>query len=210
MANKHPFWLIITGVICLLAVDVRPAGAIVAGDETGSPPDSPSNPYNHITSSGRLIDNSDTSIPFGGVGSINAQIGVGTGTVLSRWHVLTAGHVLDGASLVPLLTGEGPFPERPIFWHFPAYLEAYDRQKQGTWRSTPWGAVHQGDYKLIEFFEDGHLELYNLRDDIGEQNNLADDLPEKREELHQALVAWRAAVKAPVPTKLNPQYKPGG
>ena len=119
------------------------------------------------------------------------------------------GHTLDGVSLLPLLIQEGEFPaRRPLFWHFPAYLEA-DRSVPGPWRTTPAGAIRLGDYKLIEFFEDGRQELYNLREDIGEQHDLASRQPEKTRELLATLRAWRDAVNAPVPTEPNPEYHPG-
>ena len=87
MNNRYLSRLLIAGTICLLAVCVQPAEAIVAGSATGSPPDSPAN---------RVIDNNDLGSPFGGVGSVNAQsFGNGTGIPLSRWHVLTAGHILE-------------------------------------------------------------------------------------------------------------------
>ncbi len=61
--------------------------------------------------------------------------------------------------------------------------------------------VQVGDWKLMEFLEDGRLELYNLGDDIGETKNLAKEMPEKAKELHDRLVTWRAEVNAPMPTK---------
>ena len=64
--------------------------------------------------------------------------------------------------------------------------------------------VQAGDWKLMEFLEDGRLELYNLRDDIGEKKNLATTNPEKRQELYAKLLAWRASVSAPMPTKNTP------
>lgn len=118
-----------------------------------------------------------------------------------------SGHIVDGESLVPLLREEGRPEREMMFWHFPAYLEA-DRSVVGPWRTTPVGAVRKGDWKLIEFFEDGRLELYNLRDDIGEERNLADERPDKRDELYADLVAWRRSVDAPVPTEPNPEYEP--
>ena len=84
-----------------------------------------------------------------------------------------------------------------IFWHFPGYLGA----GAGSWRTTPAGAIRSGDWKLHEFFEDGRLELYNLRDDLGEQHNLAAKLPEKARELHDRLLAWRQDLKAPMPAR---------
>jgi arylsulfatase A-like enzyme len=117
------------------------------------------------------------------------------------------GQVLDGLSIVPLLRGEKTLNRKAIFWHFPAYLEPYN-DKQWPWRATPAGAIRQGDFKLIEFFEDGKIELYNLKSDLGEKNNLAETMPEKAEELHQTLIEWRKIVDAPVPTEKNPDYDP--
>jgi hypothetical protein len=68
--------------------------------------------------------------------------------------------------------------------------------------------VRIGDYKLMEFFETGALELYDLRADIGEQVNLVDSLPEVAARLHETMVAWRATVGAVVPSEANPAYQP--
>jgi hypothetical protein len=65
-----------------------------------------------------------------------------------------------------------------------------------------------GDWKLIEWFETGRRELYNLNEDLGETNNLAETHPDKLQELHQAMIRWRKAVEAPIPTTPNPQYDP--
>jgi arylsulfatase A-like enzyme len=118
-----------------------------------------------------------------------------------------SGHILDGESLIPLLTRSGNLIRNAIFWHFPAYLEPYN-DSQWPWRTTPAGAVRKDDWKLIEFFEDGSLELYNLKDDIGETNDLAKTKPAKAKELHKMLVEWRKSVNAPVPTEKNPKYAP--
>ncbi len=114
---------------------------------------------------------------------------------------------LDGVSLVPLLRGDGPLEDRALFWHFPAYLEAY-RGMSVPWRTTPAAAVRQGAYKLIEFFESGRLELYDLEADIGEQNDLAEAMPREVEKLYKRMKAWRQTVNAPVPRELNPDYDP--
>ena len=111
---------------------------------------------------------------------------------------------LDGESLVPLMTQKGNLKRDAIFWHFPAYLQG----GAGTWRTTPGGVIRSGDWKLIEYFEDSSLELYNLREDIGETRNLAETRPEKAKELHDRLVAWRKTVGAPVPTERNPKFDP--
>jgi len=118
-----------------------------------------------------------------------------------------SGHLLDGESIVNLLKGAASLKRKAIFWHFPAYLEPYN-ERQRPWRTTPAGAVRQGDWKLIEFFEDGKVELYNLKDDIGEKNDLAETMPAKAKELQRLLVEWRKSVNAPVPTEKNPLYNP--
>lgn len=116
-------------------------------------------------------------------------------------------HLLDGKSLMPLLLEEGGLHRSDLYWHFPAYLEAYKGMK-GAWRTTPAGAVRSGDYKLIEFFEDGRLELYDLKEDPGEENDLSMIRQRKRDELHEKLKKWRKSTKAPVPSEPNPAYDP--
>ncbi|HUG93789.1 MAG TPA: sulfatase [Planctomycetaceae bacterium] len=109
-----------------------------------------------------------------------------------------AGSPLDGVSLVGLVTSEQSGLDREaVYWHFPGYLGS----GRGTWRTTPVGVVRAGDWKLLEFFEDGRLELYNLREDVGERNNLADQQPEKAKQLQGWLSGWREALKAPMPAK---------
>lgn len=117
------------------------------------------------------------------------------------------GQPLDGENLLPLLTQTGRLKRGALFWHFPAYLQRY-RGMRSPWRTTPAGAVRAGNYKLIEFFEDNRLELYDLEKDIGETTNLAASMPAKTRELHRLLKAWRSSLHAPVPTKKNPRYDP--
>jgi arylsulfatase A-like enzyme len=107
-----------------------------------------------------------------------------------------AGIVLDGTSYAGLLAGRTPDPARaPLFWLYPGYLG----QGRNGWRTTPAGAIRAGDWKLLEFFEDGHLELYNLREDIGERRNLAGQQANRAAALRAQLAAWREQVKAPMP-----------
>ncbi len=114
---------------------------------------------------------------------------------------------LDGKGFFNLLYNHPPtFEERALFWHFPAYLEGYRGAKQ-LWRQTPASAIRLGDWKLIETFETGELELYHLAADIGEIKNLVKENPDKTKELYDALKNWRAEVNAPVPTTKNPDYK---
>ncbi len=106
-------------------------------------------------------------------------------------------HTIDGMSLMPLLTDAGTPQERALYWHYPHY------SNQG---GTPTGAIRQGDYKLIEFFEDGSAELYNLADDIGEENDLSDEMPEKVQVMRSRLHSWRESVNAQMPAP-NPNYE---
>ena len=116
------------------------------------------------------------------------------------------GYKLDGASLVPLLKdADAQLGRKAIHWHFPCYLQGYT-ERHGPFRTTPAGALRAGDWKLIEYFEDGTLELYNLAKDIGEKKNLAKAEPAKLQELHQLMKDWRKQMKAPVPSTPNPQY----
>ena len=131
-------------------------------------------------------------------------------TILERASVpIPQGKLLDGVSIMSLLKREGDLDREAIFWHFPAYLQGKAKgARDEHFRTRPAGAVRAGDFKLIEYFEDDDLELYNLADDISEENNLVDAMPEKAAELHKLLLDWRQEVNAPVPTELNPEYDP--
>ncbi|MCX6904309.1 MAG: DUF4976 domain-containing protein, partial [Verrucomicrobia bacterium] len=113
----------------------------------------------------------------------------------------SAGHHPDGVSLVPLLRRSGELQREALFWHYPHYQHY---QLGGT---TPYGAIRLGDFKLIEFFDDLRVELYNLREDLGEQHNLAARMPEKAAQLRDRLHAWRKEVGAQMPAR-NPGYDP--
>ncbi len=103
----------------------------------------------------------------------------------------------DGRSLIPIFRGEN-LKERAIFWHYPHYAN------QG---SRPGGAVRKGEYKLIEFYENGRHELFNVKKDISENRNLAATNPALVRELAAELDAWRKDVGAKMPTP-NPDYRP--
>ncbi|HCA47624.1 MAG TPA: sulfatase, partial [Armatimonadetes bacterium] len=102
----------------------------------------------------------------------------------------------DGVSLAPLLEGEGKLDREAIYWHYPHY---------GNQGGTPGSSVRSGDWKLIEFFEDGRLELYNVRQDISETRNLAEEQPNIAAGLHEMLLTWRAEIGAKLPTP-NPEW----
>ncbi|KAA3639745.1 MAG: aryl-sulfate sulfohydrolase [Bacteroidetes bacterium] len=118
---------------------------------------------------------------------------------------------LDGESLWSAFTGDTTLQNRPLFWHFPIYLEAYRKnnlQNRDTlFRTRPGSVVRSGDWKLHHYFEDNGIELYNLKADISESQNLASQKPEKINELIKILNSWRDNVNAPIPDQLNPDYK---
>lgn len=107
--------------------------------------------------------------------------------------------VLDGVSLVPALRGAAEMSRSRMFWHFPCYVG----------KATPSSAIREGDFKLIEFFEDGgHRELYNLRTDPGEEHDLAKSQPNKVATLYRTLQTWQKETGAAIPRDANPDYDP--
>jgi arylsulfatase A-like enzyme len=111
-----------------------------------------------------------------------------------------AKHKIDGVSIVPLLrSGGGAISRGAIYWHYPHH-QWY--QQGGT---MPYGAIRSGDYKLIEFFDDMHVELYDVKNDISESKDLAAAMLDKTNPLREKLHAWRKEVGAQMPTP-NPKY----
>ena len=117
--------------------------------------------------------------------------------------------ILDGVSLVPVFKGER-LADRPLFWHFPIYLENGNNESGDIWfRTRPGSVIQYEGWKLHEYFEDGHLELYNLGAEIDEKKDLDSTYPEKTEELHRMLRQWRERTRAQVPEEGEPGV-PGG
>ena len=135
-----------------------------------------------VTKGGSVIDHPVSSVDF--LPFICRLAGVSHGTV-------------DGVDLGLALQGES-MRERPLFWHYPHYSD------QG---GKPSGAVRLGEWKLIEFFEDGRLELFHLRDDEGEQRNLVRRESQRARQLLELLKDWRGTVRAAMPTP-NPGFDP--
>jgi len=117
--------------------------------------------------------------------------------------------VLDGQSILPILKGNST-ESRPLFWHFPIYLQSYDQAKDdgrdSLFRTRPGSTILLEGWKLHWFYEDQGIELYYLPDDPGERNNIAKKKPKKVEELLETLKTWQVKVAAPIPTELNPDY----
>ncbi len=139
-----------------------------------------------VTRAGAVCDFPVSSIDF--LPTILEMAGVGTPR---------PGNV-DGVSLTTLLRGKSAPGRTELYWHYPHY------SNQG---GVPAGAIRDRDWKLIEFYEDGSLELYNLRDDVGERRNLAAREPKRAAAMHEKLKWWRSNVDAAMPSP-NPNYDP--
>jgi arylsulfatase A len=99
----------------------------------------------------------------------------------------------DGSSIWPMINKPSAKDQnRPLFWHYPHFSNQLGR---------PAGAVRLGDWKLVDNFELARLELYNLKEDVGERHDVAKQFPAKREELHRLLIDWRQQVQANMPIK---------
>ena len=96
---------------------------------------------------------------------------------------------IDGISFTPALLGK-KYDRGPVFWHYPHY---------GNQGSAPAGAVREGDWKLIEWYENGRKELYNLNQDISETVDLSKTYPNKVRTLSNKLTQWRSMTEAKMP-----------
>jgi arylsulfatase A-like enzyme len=116
---------------------------------------------------------------------------------------------LDGVDLNPIFKEE-KIEERALYFHFPIYLEAYNVQKDNGYdpifRTRPGSVIIKDHWKLHHYFEDNNLELYNLKDDVSESNDLSQENKEKALDLFNELKKWRERRKAPIPNNLNSDY----
>ncbi len=106
---------------------------------------------------------------------------------------------LDGVSIVPLLKGGTELDREALYWHFPHY------SNHGM--QSPGGAIRCGEYKLLEYFENNSVQLFNLKEDIGEQQDLSESQPDKVRELREMLHKWREDINAQM-MQPNPDYVP--
>ncbi len=130
--------------------------------------------------------------------------------------------VLDGESLLPLPRCEGALKRASIFWHFPGYLDdPVIRGRDPVFRTRPVTVINRDHWKLYLYHEEWQLdggraalatnnavELYNLRDDIGERRNLASINVEKRDAMLDELLQWLARTEAKLPNEKSPKYAP--
>lgn len=109
------------------------------------------------------------------------------------------GQLLDGMSLIPLLT-KGSEPKRDtFFWHYPS--------ESGKWKERMSSVVRKGDYKLLYFYKKDQYELYNLKNDPSEMNDLSAQMPDKTAELKKLLNSWKKDVNAEEPDLSVPDIK---
>lgn len=104
----------------------------------------------------------------------------------------------DGVSLRPLLAGTGPIAQPAIYWHYPHY------SNQG---GSPSSAMREGDWKLVQFYDDGRVELYNLKTDTSERHDLSRMFPARTATMLQMLNEWKKESHAKIPS-VNPYYNP--
>ena len=151
----------------------------------------------------RISENSKSNIPI-----TNLDI---FPTILHYAGINDSQLQLDGNNLSSVLEGKTDKLDRPLFWHFPIYLQAYNKSdnenRDSLFRTRPGSVIRQGDWKLHYYFENDEVELYNLAQDIGERNNLASEESGKKNEMLNALREWWEETNAPIPTRLNPEYR---
>jgi arylsulfatase A-like enzyme len=108
-----------------------------------------------------------------------------------------ADQAIDGESLTGLFAGEEALDREAVYWHYPHY---------GNQGGTPAAAVRRGDWKLVEFFEDDHVELYDLAADVREETDLSEHRPDLVADLRGDLADWRDEVGALLPEE-NPDFE---
>lgn len=144
---------------------------------------------------GKINPGSKSDIPVTGVDFYPTFVKLAGGKLSSS---------LDGEDILTLIDKKKY--NRDIYWHFPAYLESY-RNSGKPFRATPYSSIRSGDWKLIYYYEDKSVELFNLRTDIGEKKECSKVELAKKEELYNRLMSWLKRTKAPIPTELNPYYQ---
>lgn len=130
-------------------------------------------------------------------------------TILDLCGISYESLVLDGVSLASLLLNDErtEIDDRALYWHFPAYLEGGNKETRDKYfRSRPVSVIRKGEWKLIENYEDGSFELYNIKNDVGEKNNVYQKNLRMANILRKQLYKWKKEIKAPCNFKLNSNY----
>ncbi|MEK9613178.1 MAG: sulfatase [Flavobacteriaceae bacterium] len=132
-------------------------------------------------------------------------------TILDYTGLKTSNLKFDGNSITPVLEEKVDTLIRPLFWHFPIYLQAYNKinnqNRDSLFRTRPGSVVRYGEWKLHYYFEENEVELYNLANDVGEREDLSLMDPEKTKEMLNLLKKWWNETHAPIPSQLNPEFE---
>jgi len=132
-------------------------------------------------------------------------------TILACIGINEEGFHLDGTNLRPILEQSTLELNRPLYWRFPIYLQAYNvhdnENRDSLFRTRPSSVIRYGKWKLHYYFENNDVELYNLEEDIGEKNNLTLSEVSKTKELLTYLQKWWKKTNAPIPKDLNAEYE---
>jgi len=132
-------------------------------------------------------------------------------TILNATGIDTNRYAIDGADLLPITKGTVKTLDRALFWHFPIYLQAYNRldneNRDSLFRTRPGSVIREGNWKLHYYFENDEMELYNIVEDPGERNDLLNTHPKMAEEMKTKLISWWKMTNAPRPVVMNPEYK---
>lgn len=145
--------------------------------------------------SGKIPAGTRTSIPVTGVDFYPTFVHLAKGKIAKN---------LDGKDIFKVVKNKDT--ERDLFWHFPAYLESYLNGGKD-FRARPYSSIRSGEWKLIYNYEDHSIELYDLKEDLGETKNMAELNPQKKKELYKRLMKWLDDTNAPIPTEPNPYYQ---
>ena len=132
---------------------------------------------------GKVIDTPVSSIDF--FPTLSSAAGIKNST----------DKVVDGLNLLPLIKGENNIKRQSLFWHFPHYRG----------KINPYSIIRNGDWKLIKRYDGKPFELFNLKNDLSEKNDLSQDMPEKVKELNEEIMIWLLKTNARVP-RANPDY----
>jgi len=129
-------------------------------------------------------------------------------TLMRAANVAAVNQALDGRDLSPLFHAAGKSLEREsLYWYFPGYVAGhYDHAADRVFQQRPAAVIRQQQWKLIQYLDSDHVELYDLENDPAEKQNLVDSDPQRANQLKSALQQWLSTMHAPLPLSPNPEY----
>jgi arylsulfatase A-like enzyme len=133
-------------------------------------------------------------------------------TILHAATISKYNGLLDGTDLLPILTKKQNNIDRSLFWHFPVYIQSKkwknfkNENRDSLFRTRPGSVIRKGNWKLHYYFEDKSIELFNLKHDIGEKNNVAQKNPVMVSKLKEELENWWKNTQAAIPKEKNTKF----